>query len=280
MKRRSRPPSPNTLQPGYYIFWQQRTYRVIALDPDNALLLHVEPIPDAPRTMLSLIDLLATPRAGESVPLFAPTLQALHGQLEEQYGMTSKVTPYDLPDNYVIKARMVITVVETVRRLIAEDARRAALRGEKVLRVHAIRRALETVNQTTIEVQVKGQSEVRRLQVCCATYYNYVNLYETYQGNESAIAASFRRATFRIPQMSKAQHHFIDMCLLLYYGNTRVTKTRVYRLAKDILEKRTQGYWIDPERCGETIPQDLVTELLDLKIPFQALLSNPEKKNC
>jgi hypothetical protein len=278
MKRRSRPPSPNTLQPGYYIFWQQRTYRVIALDPDNALLLHVEPIPDAPRTMLSLIDLLATPRAGESVPLFAPTLQALHEQLEEQYGMTSKVTPYDLPDNYVIKARMVITVVETVRRLIAEDVRRAALRGEKVLRVHAIRRALETVNQTTIEVQVKGQSEVRRLQVCCATYYNYVNLYETYQGNESAIAASFRRATFRIPQMSKAQHHFIDMCLLLYYGNTRVTKTRVYRLAKDILEKRTQGYWIDPERCGETIPQDLVTELLDLKIPFQALLSNPEKK--
>jgi hypothetical protein len=68
MKRRPRPPSPNTLQPGYYLFWQQRTYRVIALDPDNALLLHVEPIPEAPWTTLSLIDLLATPQLGGSLP--------------------------------------------------------------------------------------------------------------------------------------------------------------------------------------------------------------------
>jgi len=34
-------PAPNTLQPSHYIFWQQRTYQVVALDPDNALLLHV-----------------------------------------------------------------------------------------------------------------------------------------------------------------------------------------------------------------------------------------------
>lgn len=278
MKRRHKTPSPNTLQPGYYIFWQQRTYRVIALDPDNALLLHVQPIPEAPRTTLSLIDLLATPQVGVSVPLFAPTLHALHEQLEELYGITSAATTHDLPDNYVIKARIIITVVETVRRLIAEDTRRAALRGEKVLRVQAIRRALETVNKTTIQVQVKGISQQRRLQVSCPTYYKYVNLYDTYHGNEAAIAASFRRATFRLPQMSKAQLHFIDMCLVLYYGNTRSTKTRVYRLASDILEKRTQGYWIDPEKCGATIPQNIVTELLDLSIPLQALLENPEKK--
>jgi len=35
--KRTRPlPAPNTLQPGHYIFWQQRTYQVVALDPDNA----------------------------------------------------------------------------------------------------------------------------------------------------------------------------------------------------------------------------------------------------
>ena len=278
MKRRRRAPAPNTLQPGHYIFWHQRTYRVIALDADNAFLLHVEPIPEAPRTTLSLLDLLATPQAGASAPLFAPTLEAVHEQIEELYGITSTVFTHDVPDNYVIKARIIITVVETVSRLVSEETRHAALRGESVLRTQAIGRALETVNKTTIQVQVKGTMKAHKLQTSRAAYYKYVNLYDTYHGNEAAIAASFRRATFRLPQMSKAQFHFIDLCLLLYYGNTRSTKTRVYQIASDILEKRTQGYWIDPERCGATIPQNLVTELLDLKIPMQAILENPEKK--
>jgi Mu transposase-like protein len=278
MKRRRTPPTPNTLQPGYHIFWQQRTYRVIALDPDNALLLHVEPIPEAPRTMLSLLDLLATPPSEASAPLFAPTLEALHEQIEEVYGITSTVFTHDVPDNYLIKARIIITVVETVRRLVSEETRQAALRGETVLRTQAIGRALATVNKTTIHLPLKGTIQQHQLHASRAVYYKYVKLYDTYHGNEAALAASFRRATFRLSQMSKAQFHFIDLCLLLYYGNTRATKTRVYQLASDILEKRTQGYWIDPERCGAAIPQDLVTELLDLKIPMQALLENPEKK--
>lgn len=278
MKRKPTAPAPNTLQPGYYIFWRQHTYRVIALDPDNALVLHVEPLPEAPRITLSLLDLLATPQTGASAPLFAPTLEALHEQIEELYGVISTVFTYDVPGNYVIKARIIITVVETVRQLVAEETRQAALRGETVLRTQAIGRALATVNTTTIQVPVKGVIQKHKLKASRAVYYKYVKLYDTYHGNEAAIAASFRRATFRLPQMSKAQFHFIDMCLLLYYGNTRSTKTRVYQLASDILEKRTQGYWIDPERCGATIPQDLVTELLDLKIPMQALLENPEKR--
>jgi len=278
MKRRRTPPAPNTLQPGYHIFWQQRTYRVIALDPDNALVLHVEPIPEAPRTTLSLLDLLTTSPSETSAPLFAPTLEALHEQLEELYGITSTVFTHDIPDTYVIKARVIITVVETVRRLVAFETQQAALHGETVLRTQAIGRALETVNKTTIQVQVKGTTKIHRLHTCRAAYYKYVNLYDTYHGNEAAIAASFRRATFRLPQMSQAQFHFIDLCLLLYYGNTRSTKARVYQLASDILEKRTQGYWVDPERCGATVPQNLVTELLDLKIPLQVILENPEKK--
>jgi hypothetical protein len=138
MKQRRLTSAPNTLQPGYYIFWQQRTYRVIALDPDNALVLHVEPIPEAPRTMLSLLDLCASPPAGTSAPLFAPTQSALHEQLEELYGITSTVFTHDLPDNYVIKARIIITVVETARRLLAENERRATLRGEPISRTQAI----------------------------------------------------------------------------------------------------------------------------------------------
>ncbi len=258
--------------------FQQRTYQVVALDPDNALLLHAQPYPEGPQTTLSLLDLLATPRTSPLAPLFASTLESLQQQIEERYGHMLGTITHDLPDSYVIKARIVTSVVETVRRLVESDERRAKVHGEKMSREQAIRRALLVVNKTTIRMQVRGTTQEIQLHAGYTSYYKYERLYETFHGDEAQIAASFRRSTFRLTHMSPAQFHFIDTCLLLYYGNTRVTKTRVYRLAQDILEQRTEGYWVDPERCGATIPENLVTELLDLKIPFQALLSNPEKK--
>src|SRR6266566_4823253 len=217
-------PAPNTLPPGHYLFWQQRTYQVVALDPDNALLLHVQPLGEGPGTTLSLLDLLAIPRTSTSAPLFAPTLEALHQQIEEQYGGVCGTMTDDLPKSYVIKARMVTSIVTMVRRLVSEDERQAKARNEAIAHQQAIRRAL-----------------------------------------------------FRLSRITPAQFHFVDTCLLLYYGNTRSTKKRVYTLSEDIL-KRTKGYWVNPARCGATVPENLVTELLDLKIPMQAILDNPEKK--
>ncbi len=279
MKRARHLPAPNTLQPGHYIFWQQRTYQVISLDPDNALLLHARPFPEGPGTQLSLLDLLSIPRTSPSAPLFAPTLEALHQQIEERYGLSQGTTTHDLPDSFVIKAHIITSVVETVRRLVSADERRANMRGEAISHQQAIRRALLTINKTTIYMEVRGTSQEIRLHAGLTSYYKYAALYDAYHGDEAQIAASFRRSTFRLPRMSPAQFHFIDTCLLLYYGNTRSTKTRVYKLAQDILDKRTQGYWVDPEQCGSSIPENLVTELLDLKIPMQAILGNPEKKS-
>ena len=269
-------PAPNALQPGHYIFWQQRTYQVIALDPDNALLLHVQPLAEEPGTILSLTDLLAIPRTSPSAPLFAPMLEALHQQIEERYGRALGTITHDLPESYVIKARIVTNVVEMVRRLVSEDERRAKAHGEAILHQQAIRRALILVNKTTIRMQVRGTSQDIKLRAGLTTYYKYERLYAIFHGDEAQIAASFRRATFRLPRMSPAQFHFVDLCLLLYYGNTRSTKQRVYTLAEDIL-KRTKGYWVNPERCGASIPENLVTELLDLKIPMQVILDNQEK---
>ncbi len=277
MKRAHRLPTPNTLQPGHYIFWQQRTYQVVTPDPDNALLLHVQPLAEGPRTQLSLLDLLSIPRTNPSAPLFAPTLEALHQRIEEQHGISQATTTSDLPDNYVIKARVITSVVEMVRRIVSEDERRANMHGEAISRKQAIQRALSTVNTTTLRMEVRGTCQDIQLQAGLSSYYKYERLYETYSGDEAQIAASFRRSTFRLPRLDAAQFHFIDLCLLLYYGNTRSTKVRVYKLAQDILEKRTQKYWIDPERCGENIPENVVTELLDLKIPLQAILDNREK---
>src|SRR5437667_288583 len=125
-------PAPNTLQSGHYIFWQQRTYQVIAPDPDNALLLHAQPFPEGSQTTLSLLDLLAIARTSPSAPLFAPTLEALHQQIEERYGYALGTTTHELPDSYVIKARIVTSVVEMVRKLVSVDEQRAQMRGEAI----------------------------------------------------------------------------------------------------------------------------------------------------
>jgi hypothetical protein len=246
MKRAHRLPTPNTLQSGHYIFWQQRTYQVGTPDPDNALLLHVQPLGEGPRIQLSLLDLLSIARTNPSAPLFAPTLEALHQQIEEQHGISQATTTHDLPDNYVIKAHIVTSVVEMVRRLVSDEERRAKLHGEAFSRKQAIQRALISVNRTTIHMEIKGTCRDIQLQAGLSSFYKYERLYETSCGDEAQIAASFRRSTFRLPRLNAAQFHFIDLCLLLYYGQTRSTKVRVYNLAKDILEKRTQQYWIDP----------------------------------
>src|SRR5256886_4730031 len=209
MKRHATSVAPNTLQPGYYIFWRHRTYRVIALDPANALLLQVEPIPAAPNMTLSLLDLLATPQKGTDPPLFAPTLELLHEQVEDRYALRSTATTDDLPDNYLIKPRIITTVVETAARLLAEQERRAALRGEPLGRTQALHRALGTVNATTIQVQVNGITSERRLHASRAVYYKYRRLHDTYQGHEAAIATSFPRRTSRLPQLSQAPPPFI-----------------------------------------------------------------------
>jgi len=278
MKRARLLPTPNTLQAGHYIFWQQRTYQVIASDPNNALLLHVHPLPEGPETTLSLLELLAIARTSPSAPLFAPSLLALYQQIAERYGLVLGTMTHDLPHSYVVKARIVTSVVQMVRKLVSVDEQRAHMRGEAIAHQQAIRRALLTVNKTTIQMEVRGTSQDIQLHAGLTSYYKYERLYATYQGDEAQIAASFRRSTFRLTHMSPAQLHFIDTCLLLYYGHTRSTKTRVYQLAQDILQKRTGGYWVNPERCGTTIPENVVTELLDLTIPMQALLDNPEKK--
>lgn len=183
-------PTPKTLQAGHYIFWQQRTYQVMALDPDNALLLRVQPLAEGPEITLSLTDLLAISRASKSPPLFAPTLEALHQQIEEHYSTLSGTITHDLPVSCVIKAHSVTNVVEMVRRLVSEDERRARARGEAISHQQAIRRALISVNKTTIQMQVKGTSQDIKLQAGLTTYYKYERLYETFQGDEAQIVAS------------------------------------------------------------------------------------------
>ena len=242
MKRARHLPAPNTLQPGHYLFWQQRTYQVIAVDPDNALLLHVQSLPEGSRTQLSLLDLLSLPRTHPSAPLFAPTLKALHQQIEEQSGSGMFATTADLPDSFVMKARIITSVVETVRRLVSEDERRAKGRGEAISRKQAICRALQAINKTVICMEVRGMPREIQLRAGLTSYYKYERLYATSQGDEAQIAASFRRATFRLPRMSaRAISFYRSLSASLLREDAQYQDTRLQACARD---SRKANAWV------------------------------------
>ncbi len=270
----------HNLRLGQYLYWHRRIYRIIALQHETALQVLAETIPEGTRIPISLLDLVAQPAPDAETVLVASSLEVLTRQIEERYASSAEpgaVLARSLPDNFVVRAQLVTRIVQTVQRLVSEEEQRAQARGEPFSQTQALRRALATCSGSRVAVQVNGHPQEHIIHVGLTSYYKYERLYTLYQGDEAQIAASFRRSTFRLSQLTRAQLHFIDTCLLLYYSNMRVTKTRAHRLAQDILDTRTQGWWINPDRCGADIPEDVVTELLDLKLPMQAILDNPEK---
>jgi hypothetical protein len=110
--------------------------------------------------------------------------------------------------------------------------------------------------------------------------YKYENRINKPHGDRSAIAASFRHSTYRKMKLDKATLHFLDTIIPLYCGRKRPGD--IYDLGESALEHRTQGLWLDPEHCEGPIPEDLVSELkqvLDRKLPMQALLEDAKKKD-
>jgi hypothetical protein len=272
--------SSHHLRPGHYLYWRRQIYRIIALEHETALQILAEMIPDAEQVSISLLDLFTvSPEEGQTL-LVASSLLTLTRQIEERSLSrveNASVLAHDLPENFVVKAQLITYLMETIGPLVELEKQRAQAQGEPFSQTLALRRALAKLAGTRISVWVNGQKKEHIIHVGLTTYYKYERLYTLYQGDEAKIAASFHRSTFRHAQLSRAQFHFIDTCLLLYYGSTRITKTRVYWLAQDILDTRTQSLWIDPDRCGSAVPEDLVAELLDLKLPLQTILDNPEK---
>ncbi|HEY6540900.1 MAG TPA: Mu transposase C-terminal domain-containing protein, partial [Ktedonobacteraceae bacterium] len=112
-----------------------------------------------------------------------------------------------------------------------------------------------------------------------STLYKYRGFISQHHGDRSAIAAFFRRSTFREMKLDKATLHFLDTIIPLYCGRKRPAE--IYNLGESALEHRTMGLWLDPAKCAGPIPADLVGELqqvLDRKLPMQALLENAKKR--
>ena len=258
-----RPSLERCLRPGWYMFWQHQTYRITACDRESYMMIHLEnAVTSEPRTIR--IEQLLLSEDDDSAPIFAPTLERLYKEIEHRRPLPAVAPSNGLDEKLLLKADRVIAVVKQVDELL--EKLQDAL-GEKYQPTEALRDACAFVKPKKVGI---------------TTYYDYLRRIRKFHGDRSQIAASFKRSTYNQTKLSKAKLHFLDTMISLYYREDRATKpAMVYRLAESALEHYTQHYWIDPCECGPEVPQNLVKELeqvLDDKLPMQAILDNSEKK--
>ena len=170
------------------------------------------------------------------------------------------MTSADLPESLLAKADTIITVVQRVDQVILEKEKLAWLRGRS------------SAHPATEEACSHSEPPI-----ALATYYKYRQLYHACHGDRAQLAATLRRSTFNQSRMDKAQRHFVDVMLLRFYAReNRLRPATMYNLAQGVLQ-RTGNRWIDSDKCVGDIPQNLVDELLNTRVPMQTILDNPEK---
>ncbi|GIK40481.1 MAG: hypothetical protein BroJett011_43140 [Chloroflexota bacterium] len=254
-----------SLKPGHFLYWQGQRYRLLPGDEADPLTLQLENIVTLECQAVRVEELLLPQGTALAEPVFAPSLAALQIELERRFPPPEPVNPNGLPKQLRHKAEHIVSVVETVERLVTAEAGRALLhRGKgKFLCTPAIERACGQLAEP----------------VSLATYYNYRRLYQKWQGDQNQIAAALHRSSFNQTRLSQAQLHFVDSHILRFYARSRPFRPRPLTLYEIMQStwKRTQGLWPDPKLSGGQVPPELTEALLDPRLPMPAILANPEK---
>jgi hypothetical protein len=249
------------LRSGWYLYWQKQIYQIHALHLDN-LLLEVVNIATTEMAELSLDALLTGDQDGKSPLLAAPSLAALHTDIAAFHPRPQPGDATSLPTHLLHRADNIIQTVEAVERLLAQAQRHAQLHGETFRRTQSLQQAVRQLESP----------------IAWSTFYKYHRLYQQHDGDRTRLAAALRRATFNQSKASPAALHFLDTLILRYYARQRpIRPATLYRLAQSVM-KRTDHRWPDPDRCGSDIPQNMVEELLDPRLPMQSILDNNEKQ--
>src|SRR6266487_1517346 len=253
-------PVESYLKPNTFMHWQGHTYRILSRDLRTVT---IEDIlsPEAESQTIGVVDLVVP--EGESPPVFAPTLEKLSEKLQKLQPPSERSADADLPQSLKDKAQLMVKKYKEIERLLAE---------EKDL----IEKAGDTFRRT---LALEAICQLGEIDISVATYYNYRDRYREYSGDQDAISASFRRPrSYGHTRLADAQLHLVDSAIVKYYmRQPRLRKVSLYEHIKSTY-KRTHGQWIDPGQCEGRVPQDLVDQLFDEKLPMQAILDNPEKK--
>jgi transposase InsO family protein len=278
------------IQPGWYIWVDSTTFIVeenssqlnsglSKMIEANPLMLSVMNTDTGERGLIAYPKLLEMATDEKNAPIIAPSRAAFEEELIQR-GLSIS----SFQDKLSMGGR---EAKNNSGRGTNESFKRLRMRAEEITHlVELIHQQMDDRRRQAF-LQVERFQEVKALVDICAeldspialsTYYKYRKLYEECHRQTDAIAATLHRKTYNVSSFDKATEHFLDTILVKYYGRYRSTNiSYIYKVFAQTYMRRTGNRWIDPNLCKGGVPADLVNELLDLEIPFEKILNNPEK---
>ena len=245
------------IKQGWHVYWKGESYRVVSTSSITLDLVHVT---TGEHNSFDWSEVFAPCESEADAPIFAPNKDGLESLKAQCLPNTRPVNPTNIPQCFLDKAQSILDNVKVVDATVEELKRQAQLTGSKF----------------AYSASLKQACVARKLGV--STYYKYAELVAIGRGDRDLIAAGLRRRTLGQTKMSLVQLHFIDRLILRFFARAdRVTTPSGLYEKMEYYYERTGGRWIDPEKCGEHAPEDLVNELLNSKIPMETILGNKEK---
>jgi transposase InsO family protein len=262
------------LKPGWYMYWRHQTYCIVPSNRSDPLTLYAQNTITFEVRPFSFTELWSSESEDEDGPIFAPTEEQLRREIDTRHRIPDVAPTTGIPAKLLAKADDILSVDEQVKKLV--PVAREKLEKE---RKQKERNGEPTRKATNTDVLRAACALLQPKPIGLSTLYKYQHRINRHHDDRSAIAASYRRSTYRQMKLDKATRHFLDTLIPLYCGRKR--PGYIYNLGESALEHRTQSLWLDPAKCEGPIPEDLVSELkqvLDRTLPMQALLENPKKK--
>src|SRR5262245_20537353 len=250
---------PNSDPPAsMYVYGAGRISQVEALSDDKmALIVRYQDTHE--QKPLPLSDLFA-PGSGFVV---ASSLSELAEIIANASGHSNPL-PQTSEERLLVVARYRISVVEAAEERLKQERREALRKGQKFRKVNVL--------VTKILPSLKPS-------VCLSEYYKFRRQYKESQGIDKALAAKLHRSTHGKAKLDDVTFHFIHTIILQFWGRgSQLQPKQIYKTAKDLLDKHTQGMWLDPTKCDGSLPDNILAQLLDEGSPIETLLTHPEHR--
>jgi len=248
----------SVIKPGMFMSWNGKTFRIVSFDNVDGRIINVENVDDHTEETISIEDLLF---GVNSVPVLANSLPNLKAEINKESPYQGPVPEANLPKYLLEKADLIIGTVEKVESEVENATSKSMGITGQAQRHMALKRVLD------------------REGIPSSTYYKYLDIYQKFNGDKAKIASRFRKNSFQKILKDKTTLCLIDILIARYFArqNMLLAPSHIYKNILTPLLNKTGNHWIDPDKCSNGVPKDLIEDLFNKKVSFEEITSNPER---
>ena len=174
------------------MFWRHQTYCIVPSNRSDPLTLYVQNTITFEVRPFSFTELWGSECNDEESPIFAPTEEQLRREIDTRHRIPDIAPTTGIPAKLLAKADDILSVDEQVKKLV--PVAREKLEKE---RKQKERNGEPTRKATNTDVLRAACALLQPEPIGLSTLYKYQHRINTHHDDRSAIAASYRRSTYR-----------------------------------------------------------------------------------